>query len=115
MTGIGSGAAAFVALLSAAPAPPAVVAWSTYLRAGPAQTAQALDEVEHDTAAAVLGCQGDWCRVRIGRTEGYLDRTALALPRAARPEGSGPCVTTGLADDRRNAATRFCTPAPPAR
>ena len=93
------------------------LAWSTYLRDGPAQTAFALDELEHGVAVKVAGCGPRWCRVTAREgLAGYVDRDALALPPPppARPSARTGCVVVGQADDRRPMPTRFCAD-PPAR
>ncbi len=92
-------------------APPATVAWSTYLRSGPGQTFTALSELEHDARVEVAGCAGGWCRVRDGAVQGYVDRDALTLPRTSPPvpPANTGCVIAGQADDRRPMPTRFCS------
>ena len=107
---LGAGAA------SAAPAPAVRLAWSTYLRSGPGETFQAVDEVEHGVALVVAGCANGWCRVRGDGIAGYVDQTALVLPAPPAPQPSaGACVLADQADDRRPMPTRFCSPAPPTR
>ena len=117
------GAAAAAAALGLVTTPAAAaettarLAWSTYLRAGPAQTATALDELEHGVAVRVAGCGPRWCRVTAEEgLAGYIDRDALALPPppAAQPSARTGCVVVGQADDRRPMPTRFCAD-PPAR
>ena len=106
--------AVVLALPGLAAASPAVVGWSTYLRAGPAETAAAISELEHDTPVKLLGCDAGWCHVAIGSVDGYVDRDALALPRtlAPSPPARRNCVTVGQADNRGEIATRFCPAAP---
>ena len=88
------------------------LAWSTYLRAGPSSAASVIDELFHDTAVTVSGCSGRWCQVRVGRTTGYVDRDALALPRpapaTASQDGAANCVTAGLNSYNGKAPVRFC-------
>ena len=100
-----------------AASPPSVkLAWSTYLRAGPGETYQAIDEVEHGVAVVVDGCADRWCRVSGAGIAGYVDQDALTLPAPPAPSPSArPCVVVGQADDRRPMPTRFCTAAVPAR
>ncbi len=101
---------------SAAPAPAVRLAWSTYLRSGPGETFQAVDEIEHGVALVVRGCANGWCRVSADGIAGYVDQAALVLPAPPAPQPSaGACVVVGQADDRRPMPTRFCSPAPPTR
>ena len=112
-----TGAAAVAALIvmagPAASAPPrsTVVAWSTYLRAGPGETYEAISELEHDTRVGLLGCGARWCRVSGDAGQGYVDRDALTLPRtlAADPPARTDCVVVGQADNRGPIPTRFCS------
>ena len=112
-----AGAVALVALLtapgaaSAASPQPTVVAWSTYLRAGPGETYAAISELEHDTRVGVVGCDGRWCRVSGEAAQGYVDRDALELPRTLAPEPPArtDCVVVGQADNRGPIPTRFCS------
>ena len=112
-----TGAAALAALVAAVdPAAPAplrstVVAWSTYLRAGPGETYEAISELEHDTRLGLVGCDGRWCRVSGDAGQGYVDRSALELPRtlAPQPPARTDCVVVGQADNRGPIPTRFCT------
>ena len=109
-TPLASGAA-----MSAAPAPQSgVIAWSTYLRAGPDETSEAITELEHDRRVEVLGCSGRWCKVSRATGEGYVDREALYLPRtlAPHPAANGDCVVVGQAGDRGPIPTRFCSVSP---
>ena len=89
----------------------ASVAWSTYLRSGPGEAYAALNELEHDTKVAVLGCDAHWCQVSDGGARGYVDRDALDLPRLQPPQppSTDPCVIVTQADDRKPRATRFCS------
>ena len=103
-------------LLVAGPAwaaTPTVVAWSTYLRAGPGQSFAALSELEHDTRVQVGGCDAGWCRVTGPSLKGYVDRDALDLPRtlAPIPPARSDCVVAGQADNRGPIPTRFCSEA----
>ena len=95
----------------AAPPRPTVIAWSTYLRAGPGETYAAISELEHDTQVSVAGCSGRWCRVSGGAGQGYVDRSALELPRtlAPAPPVDTDCVIVGQADNRGPIPTRFCS------
>lgn len=115
---INAGVAAFAVLLpTAAGAAQATLAWSTYLRAGPAQTSAALDELSHDASVTVLGCGLRWCRIASDSGEGYVDRDALTLPATPSPDAraTAGCFVAGQADDRRPAPTRFCPSAAPPR
>ncbi len=115
-----TGAAALAALLAAAgpaasaPLRPTVVAWSTYLRAGPGETYAAISELEHDTRVVLVGCHGDWCRVSGASGQGYVDRASLELPRtlAPQPPARTDCVVVGQADNRGPIPTRFCSASP---
>ncbi len=103
-------------LLAGAPASAgsATVGWSTYLRAGPSETAEALDEVEHDVHVRVLGCTGRWCRVSTAVGDGFVDRDALDLPRVPVPNAAAPlCATAPQADTPGPTPTRFCSTATP--
>ena len=101
--------------LAASP-PSARLAWSTYLRSGPGETYQAVDEVEHGVAVTIDRCSDRWCRVSAPGIAGYVDRDALALPSPPSPQPSASaCVVAGQADDRRPMPTRFCSAAAPAR
>ncbi len=71
----------------------AAVTWSTYLRAGAAQTSEALDEVEHGDRVRVLGCSDRWCEVVDDGLRGFVDRDALDLPRLPRPGEPPPRPT----------------------
>lgn len=115
------GAALIVLLPAAASAAPvrgaAAIAWSTYLRAGPGQAYEAIDELEHDTRVQVVDCSGRWCRVSGASGSGYVDRDALDLPRtvAPQPPANADCVVVGQADNRGPIPTRFCSAPPPRR
>ena len=89
----------------------AVMAWSTYLRAGPGETYAAITELEHDTRVSVVGCDGRWCRISDASGSGYVDRDALDLPRtlAPQPPATMDCVVVGQADNRGPIPTRFCS------
>ena len=102
--------------LAASPGPTAI-AWSTYLRAGPSETASAITELEHDTPVKVEGCSGRWCRVSGEAGSGYVDRDALELPRtlAPQPPANTDCVVVGQTDNRGPIATRFCSATPGGR
>ena len=112
-----SSAAALAGLLvtadvaASAPPRPTVVAWSTYLRAGPGETYTAITELEHDTRAGLVGCDARWCRVSGDAGQGYVDRESLELPRtlAPRPPARTDCVVVGQADNRGPIPTRFCS------
>ena len=95
--------------------PGAALAWSTYLRSGPGETYAAIDELAHDVRVQVVGCDAQWCRVIDGTVQGYVDRAALALPHPPPADASAAthCVVAGLADDRKPAPTRFCSPGAP--
>lgn len=94
----------------AAAGTPTSVAWSTYLRAAPSQTAPAIDELAHDVPVRVLGCDARWCHVADGTITGYVDRDALSLPRVPPPDAAalGHCTVAALADAPRPDPTRFC-------
>jgi uncharacterized protein YraI len=91
-----------------------VVAWSTYLRAGPGETYEAIAELEHDTRVGLVGCSARWCRVSGDAGQGYVDRDALTLPRtvAPQPPANTDCVVAGQADNRGPIPTRFCSASP---
>ena len=99
---------------AAVPPTSAVVGWSTYLRAGPSQTAVALDELEHDVRVRVLACDNGWCRVSAAAGTGFIDRDALTLPRVPRPDAAArDCVVALQADAPRPTPTRFCSTTAP--
>ena len=112
-----SGAIALTVLLVtpeaalAAPPLPTVIAWSTYLRAGPGETYAAISELEHDTRVVLVGCSAQWCRVSGEAGRGYVDRAALEMPRtlAPQPPARADCVIVGQADNRGPILTRFCS------
>ena len=108
-------AALLVAAGTASPAPMrlTVIAWSTYLRAGPGETYAAISELEHDSRIGLVGCDGRWCRVSGALGQGYVDRDALELPRtlAPQPPARTDCVLVGQADNRGPISTRFCSAA----
>jgi hypothetical protein len=99
---------------SAASAAPTSLHWSTYLRAGPGETFQTIDELEHDTVVDVQNCANGWCRVLDGGSEGYVDQDALKLPAtppaAAPASGAQTCFTARQAGFQN--PTRFCPTAP---
>ena len=110
--GAALGALVVASAALAADAPRTVaLAWSTYLRAGPAQTSQAIAELEHDTPVEVLACSPGWCRVSAQGAQGWVDRDALVLPRTPAPvPPAGPdCVIAAQVDDRAPVPTRFCS------
>ena len=111
--GLTFGLVAIAQMVTAEPAGVAShLAWSTYLRAGPSSAASVIDELFHDTAVTVSSCGPQWCQVRVGRTVGYVDRDALALPRppqaTASQDGAANCVTAGLNSYNGKAPVRFC-------
>jgi hypothetical protein len=94
---------------------PATTHWSTYLRTGPGAAYPVLDEIEHDTAVAVEGCQGAWCRISQGAMIGYVDRDALHLerpPGGVAPKAKSVCFVAGLTSYAAPAPRQFCEDSP---
>ena len=73
----------------------AEVSWPTFYRAGPDKQYAVLEELSRGSMLEVLSCENDWCRVRNGRTLGFVERSALLTPSALPGKPAVPPVTTG--------------------
>lgn len=67
---------------------------TTYLRAGPGEHYAVLDELAPHTDVDVLSCDAGWCRVRLGRIQGFIGAHILSAPDIHAKPGAaaGPCV-----------------------
>lgn len=92
------------------------LSWSTYLHTGPGDRFSVMEELYHDTAVDVLGCNDAWCRVSSDGIIGYVDKDALTLPQP--PSGKLPiggpqgCFIAGQYSWRVPEPTRFCQTQP---
>ena len=97
---------------SAAATEPQAVTWPTYFRTGPGRHYTVMQELSRGDSVAVLGCSDRWCRVRIGRVEGYVDEANLAAhpPPAgyAAPADTRPCFDSVRAGYGRGQTFRYC-------
>ena len=82
---------------TAALAAPATVFSDSYLRAGPGEQYAALDEVEPHSQVDVLSCDKNWCRVRFGRSDGFVRADILSAPdihaKPGPPPADAACFT----------------------
>ncbi|MCB0325724.1 MAG: SH3 domain-containing protein, partial [Bdellovibrionales bacterium] len=69
------------------------------LRSGPAPLARVLQEVRYGDALEALGEQDGWVRVRAGRTEGFVHKTAITPKRVVlSPSSPAPSGNAQGAD-----------------
>jgi uncharacterized protein YgiM (DUF1202 family) len=85
------------------------VTWTTWLRAGPGRDYKVLGEIVGGDLVAVLGCDGDWCRVVSDGVPVYIRSSLItaATPPAAMPPATA-CFDSRRAGYEKGELFHYC-------
>jgi uncharacterized protein YgiM (DUF1202 family) len=85
------------------------VTWTTWLRAGPGRDYKVLGEIVGGDQVAVLGCDGDWCRVVSDGVPVYIRSSLItpAAPAAAMPPATA-CFDSRRAGYEKGELFHYC-------
>lgn len=91
--------------------------WATFMRAGPGANFGTIDEIDGGESITLLGCEANWCAIRVAGHTGYVMSDALNLPALPRRgtvpgENGTQCFRADAAGWWRPVPQRFCRSQP---
>ena len=86
------------------------VAWPTFVRTGPGEQYQVVEELLRGRTLDVQACDGAWCRAQSGRAVVYVKLAALDPAAPPPPQGAAAagCFESGRAGYLGQEPFRYC-------